>query len=339
MAKLQWDAIGQRFFEAGIDRGVLYLPIDNGVPWNGLTSVTDNLESVTSEPVYFDGVKVLDNPKLGDFDATLNAFTYPDEFLEYEGLQFLGDGMYVDDQTPKQFGLCYRTRVGNDVDGLDHGYRLHLVYNVTATPATPTYETMTNTAAPSEFSWNLTAVPEPIPGFRATAHIILDSRYLEPDILAAIEDILYGTEGSSGDVIYDGGDAMSDDTIDGGYAAYTSPDIIDAETPSDIVIDSETTWIYPDPVINGGDADDIGDPLFDGTIAPTTPRLPFIDELINIITYWGPKLVVPDTAGGLASLVPGEGDLTATSIPGIYSRLADSRLQGTSVDGVYVLVP
>jgi hypothetical protein len=305
VTRLVWDKPGQRFFEAGIDRGVFYMSNDLGVAWNGLTSVEENLEDTSSEPVFFDGTKIMDMALLGDFAATLSAFTYPDELLEYEGIVPTADGLYVDAQNPKQFGLSYRTRVGNDVDGTDLGYRIHIIYNITAVPDVKGYVTQSPGSGAVDFAWRLTAVPEAVPGLRPTAHVILDSRFLPADILRTIEDILYGTEGSEGSAVYDGGYVADEDRglIDGGYP-----------------------W-------------DEGDELPSNALNPGDPRIPPIDELIFIATVYGPKLVVPNTTTGLALLVPGEGDLTPTSVLGIFSALPETRLVPSGVEGLYVLVP
>lgn len=305
MTTLVWDKPGQRLYEAGVDRGVLYLSNDLGIAWNGLTSVEEDLDDTTSEPVFFDGTKIMDMPMLGDFSATLHAFTYPDEFLEYEGVIPAGDGLFVDGQSPKQFGLCYRTRVGNDTEGPNFGYKIHIVYNVTAVPDTKSYSTQTPGSGAMDFAWKLTAVPEDVPGYRPTAHVILDSRFLPADILRTIEDILYGTDGSEGSAVYDGGyvEDVDRSLIDGGYP-----------------------W-------------DEGVELPGTALDPGDPRLPPIDELIFIATVYGPKLVVPNTVTGLALLVPGEGDLTPTNVLGVYSALPETRFVPSPYEGLKQLVP
>jgi len=305
MTRLLWDQIGHRLYEAGIDRGVLYLEDTTGVSWNGLTSVEEDTSEETSEPIYFDGMKQLDEQAYGDFTATLKALTYPDEFLEYEGLASLGGGLYVDDQDSKLFGLSYRTLVGNDLEGTDFGYRLHLVYNLTAVPDSNSFGTVTATTDLTEFSWKLTSVPVLIEGYRPTAHVILDSRFLPSDILETIENILYGGDGELiGDIIYDGGSSEE-----------SGPDMID-----------------------GGDAESDGEEL-PGTevISTGVPRLPSIEELFNIVLLWGPRLIIPDTDTGLASLIVGVGDITQVSVAGIYIALPTTRLAETDVDGFYQL--
>lgn len=192
MTKLLWDQVSKRFYEAGLDRGVLYLADGRGVAWSGLTSVEEDFGGEATSPVFFDGVKVRDNPSTGDYSATLTALTYPDEFLEYEGGGALGNGLYVDDQPAKTFGLSYRTRVGNDVQNLDLGYKIHILYNLTATPESIGNETLTDSPNPNSFGWKLSSVPQEAVGYRPTAHVMFDSRYIWSDLREGLESILYG---------------------------------------------------------------------------------------------------------------------------------------------------
>jgi hypothetical protein len=191
MASILWDQVGSRLYENGLDRGVLYLPDGSAVPWNGLTAVIENFDNST-EAVYFDGMKVNDLVVLGDFSASLKAITYPDEFIELEGLGVVREGLFVADQRPQTFALCYRTHIGNDVNGDSLGYKIHILYNVTAIPSAQTYASFTTDPSLTEFEWVLTAVPQEVPGFRPTAHIILDSRKIDPWMLEEMELMLYG---------------------------------------------------------------------------------------------------------------------------------------------------
>lgn len=192
MPELVWDQIGDRTYEAGISKGVLYLESGFGVPWNGLTSVEEkNTNSV--ESVYFDGVKFSDIVTVGDFEATMRAFTYPDEFLFFEGTIQDQTGFYIMNQPPSKFGLSYQTKIGNDVDGIEAGYKIHIHYNLTAIPSARTFESISDTLDPIEFEWEITSVPEEIENFYPTAHVVLDSRKLNAHLLQDIEDILYGS--------------------------------------------------------------------------------------------------------------------------------------------------
>lgn len=191
MPELVWDKVGDRTFESGLDRGVLYLPGCVAVPWNGLTEVVENFDKETS-PVYFDGMKISDLVVLGDFSATMKAVTYPDEFIEVEGLGRMREGLFLGDQPPKTFGLCYRTQVGNDFEGPVAGYKIHIIYNVTAIPSQKTMATISGDPNLTEFEWTLTAIPEEVPGFRPSAHVVVDTRTLDPYLIAQIEQMLYG---------------------------------------------------------------------------------------------------------------------------------------------------
>lgn len=194
MAKLLWDQVGQHLYETGIDHGVLYLTSGAGIPWSGLTGVEEDFGGDASTPNYFDGIKSQDIPSFGDFSATLTAFTYPDEFLEFEGVASLGNGLFVDGQSSKTFGLSYRTLVGNDTDNTEHGYRIHLVYNLTAASDTTNYETFNDSPSPLEFNWKITGLPKEVSGYRPTAHLIIDSRFLNDSMLEGIEEIIYGND-------------------------------------------------------------------------------------------------------------------------------------------------
>lgn len=192
MPILVWDNIEDRIYEAGIDKGVLYLPNGSAVSWNGLTSIIESFNREKT-PVYFDGMKVNDLVSLGSFYATMKAITYPDEFLEVESLGQISAGIFVSDQSPKTFGLCYRTHVGNAVEGNLADYKIHILYNVIAIPKDKAYTTITADPNFTEFEWELSAVPEEISGFAPTAHLIIDSNNVDPSLLEDIEQILYGS--------------------------------------------------------------------------------------------------------------------------------------------------
>lgn len=191
MPGIVWDKIGDRVYETGLSNGVLYLPDGSAVPWNGLTSIIEKFNKEVS-PIYYDGMKINDLVALGDFSATLKAVTYPDEFIDLEGLVSLREGVFLGDQKPKTFGLCYRTIINNDVVGDSAGYKLHIIYNLTAIPSDKTYSSIAGDPALVEFEWEITAVPEEFPGFRPTAHLIIDSRDMAPLLLQDLEKMLYG---------------------------------------------------------------------------------------------------------------------------------------------------
>lgn len=194
MTALVWDQVGTRFYEAGVDRGVLYLPSGVGIPWNGLISVTETVSGNEGTPIYFDGVKFANIMALGDFAASLKAYTYPDEFLQFEGILEVGNGLFVANQQATRFGLSYRTRIGNDVDGFDIGYKIHVLYNLTAIPTAKNFQTLAIDNRTVEFEWNVTGIPGEVAGFQPTAHLIFDTRSMGPLLVQDIENTLYGNE-------------------------------------------------------------------------------------------------------------------------------------------------
>jgi hypothetical protein len=192
MAVITWDDVGERQYEAGLDRGVLYFPEGGGVAWSGLTSLEESV-STKVESAYFDGLKYNDIVTIGDFAAKLRAITYPDEFLRFEGTLEDQTGVLVTGQPLQVFALSYRTRIGNDLTP-NAGYKIHVLYNLTAVPSEVEHRSLSLETEPIEFEWDITAVPEEIETFRPTAHIILDSRRLDPYLMGDIEEFLYGNE-------------------------------------------------------------------------------------------------------------------------------------------------
>jgi hypothetical protein len=194
MTALVWDQIGQRFYEGGVDRAVLYLQDGTGIPWSGVTSVTEEVSGNDSSPIYFDGVKYADLMALGDFSGSLKAYTYPDEFLEFEGVLEVGNGLFVTNQPVGRFGLSYRTKIGNDVDGENLGYKIHILYNLSAIPSSKNYETYSQEGNAMEFEWAITSIPGEVVGFRPSAHLIIDTRQMGSLLLEDLENTLYGDE-------------------------------------------------------------------------------------------------------------------------------------------------
>lgn len=193
--RIVWDEIGSRFYENGLDRGVIYLENGLVVPWNGLTSVVEKNEKEVSS-VYFDGMLINTLVSLGDFSATMKAITYPDELIELEGVSEFMKGVYLGNQRSQQFNLSYRTLVGNDLQEGSVGYKIHILYNVVIVPTDRTFETISGGMVPSEFEWNIVAVPEDIDGYNPTAHIIINSVDFNEWLLQQVESILYGSESS-----------------------------------------------------------------------------------------------------------------------------------------------
>ena len=198
MSKLTWDASGERIYETGVKQGVLYVMgsngYGNGVAWNGLTAITESPSGAESTPLYADDIKYLDLRSTEEFGATIEAYTYPDEFAACDGSASLADGVSIGQQARKMFGLCYRTTVGNDTDGTDHGYKLHLIYGATASPSEKAYETINDSPEAITFSWEITTTPVSVTGFKPTASITIDSTKADPTCLAALEEKLYGGE-------------------------------------------------------------------------------------------------------------------------------------------------
>ena len=198
MSKIKWDQIGERLYETGTDRGVLY-PFKNGayaagVAWNGLTGVTQSPEGAESTALYADNTKYLNLMSAEDFKATINAYMYPDEFAACNGEVEIAPGVVVTQQTRSTFGLSYRTLIGNDTEGTNHGYKLHLVYGALAAPSEKSYSTVNDSPEAMELSWEISTTPVELPGFKPTAHVEIDSTKVDATKLAALEDILYGTE-------------------------------------------------------------------------------------------------------------------------------------------------
>jgi hypothetical protein len=197
MATLTWDQVGARRFETGVDHGVLYLldetgDYSTGVAWNGLTTVTESPSGADASPQYADNIKYLNLIAAETFGATIEAFTYPDEFAECDGSVEVKPGVVVGQQGRRVFGLAYRTRLGNDIEGVAHGYKLHLVYGAQAAPSERAYGTINDSPEAIAVSWEISTTPAPVTGQSPTALLTIDSTKVAVDDLAALEDILYG---------------------------------------------------------------------------------------------------------------------------------------------------
>ena len=199
MAKLEWDKTGEKLYESGVDHGVLYT-IDStgeytgGVVWNGLTAVTESPSGAEPNPQYADNIKYLNLVSAEEFGATIEAFTYPPEFMECDGSASIATGVTIGQQNRKAFGLSYRTKVGNDLEGQDAGYKLHLIYGAMAAPSERAYTTINDSPEAITFSWELTTTPVPVTGHKPTASITVDSTLVPEAKMAALEQLLYGTE-------------------------------------------------------------------------------------------------------------------------------------------------
>lgn len=197
MAALTWDDVGEKLYETGVDHGVLYLTDESGVyntgvAWNGLTTVTESPSGAAASAQYADNIKYLNLISAEEFGGTIEAFTYPEEFAACDGTALPSPGVAVGQQVRKLFGMCYRSKVGNDVDGMDHGYKLHLVYGALASPSDKAYATVNDSPEAIAFSWDFTTTPVPVTDYSPTALLVIDSTTADPTALAALEDLLYG---------------------------------------------------------------------------------------------------------------------------------------------------
>lgn len=206
MAKLTWDATGDRFFETGLDRGVLYV-MDNGkygtgVAWNGLTSVSESPEGAELTELWADGIKYANMRSAEDMKATVEAYTYPEEFEACDGTASLVEGITIGQQKRATFAMCYRTLVGNDQEGTDKGYKIHIIYGATASPSEKQYQTVNDSPDAITFSWELSTTPISVTGFdKPTALVVIDSTKVSAEVLKKIEDKLYGTESEEATVL------------------------------------------------------------------------------------------------------------------------------------------
>ena len=198
MTKLNWDVQGERYYETGVSKGVLYTfkegKYSKGVAWNGLTAVTESPSGAEPTPLYADNIKYLNLLSNEEFAATVEAYTYPDEFAECDGSAELATGVSVGQQKRIPFGMSYVTKLGNDTDGQDYGYKIHLIYGALAKPSQKNYATINDNPEAITFSWELSTTPVAVPNMRPTACITIDSTKVGSDKLKKIEDKLYGTE-------------------------------------------------------------------------------------------------------------------------------------------------
>lgn len=278
--RLTWDQVGERLYETGVDHGVLYLPdaggaYEDGVAWNGLVTVTESPSGAEASPQYADNIKYLNLLSAEEFGATIEAFTYPDEFAQCDGTAQPVPGLAVGQQGRRTFGFAYRTRVGNDVDGTDHGYKIHMVYGALAAPSEKGYGTVNDSPEAITFSWEVTTTPVAVPGtnpltgkpYKPTATIVADSTVLDAATMQTLEDILFGTEGEDprlplpGEVIalFSGSVTVVDPTVPA-YDAVTHTITIPATAGVVYSVNGETVAAGPlviaeDTVVNARPAD------------------------------------------------------------------------------------
>lgn len=196
MSRLQWDETGKRFYETGVEKVVLY-PMTNaaygtGVPWNGVTSIQESPSGAESTAIWADNIKYLNLISNEEFKATIEAYTYPDEFKACDGTSELATGLYAKQQTRSAFGLSYMTKVGNDVDGADHASQIHIIYGCKAAPSQKQYQTMNESPEAMTLSWELSTTPVDVPGFKPTAQIVIETKELTSEKLTTLQNILWG---------------------------------------------------------------------------------------------------------------------------------------------------
>ena len=199
MAKIVWDEVGKRIYETGVSKGVLYVQTDEGsygkgVAWNGLTAVNESPSGAEPTPLYADDIKYLELTSAEEFGASIEAYTYPDEFEQCDGSASPADGVVIGQQPRKAFGLCYKTVKGNDVKNNDYGYKLHLIYGAKAAPSEKAYQTINDSPEAITFSWEVTTTPVNVTGFKPTSCLTIDSTKVDAGKLKQLEDQLYGTE-------------------------------------------------------------------------------------------------------------------------------------------------
>ena len=198
MSKITWDDAGKRFYETGVNKGVLYLQgtdgkYTKGVAWNGLTAVTESPSGAEATPLYADNIKYLNLMSAEEFGATVEAYTYPEEFTACNGEASLAEGVSIGQQKRTPFGMAYQTKIGNDLDS-DAGYKIHLIYGAVAAPSEKAYATKYDSPEAITFSWELTTTPVEVAGFKPTATVVIDSTKVDAEKLAALEAVLYGSE-------------------------------------------------------------------------------------------------------------------------------------------------
>lgn len=198
MSKLVWDAIGEKTYESGVDHGVLYVQeggiYPKGVAWNGLTAITESPSGAEATPLYADNIKYLNLMSAEEFAATIEAYTYPDEFAECDGSAELVAGVSIGQQKRKTFGMCYRTTVGNDTENNAYGYKIHIIYGALAAPSEKGYATINDSPEAITFSWEVSTTPVPVENHQPTATIVIDSTKVDKSKLEALEAVLYGSD-------------------------------------------------------------------------------------------------------------------------------------------------
>lgn len=257
MARLVWDKVDERFYELGLDRGVLYPSSGPGVVWNGLMSVDESPSAEQTAQYYLDGVMYLQIGGTEEFQATITANHRPPEFAPCDGVATGLNGLLIPGQRRQPFGLAYRTFLGSHLQGHEYAYRIHLIYNAMTMPSTRNYQSFSSSVNTAPYSWSISAKPPPVDGYRRTAHLVIDSLTAPAETLAALEDILYGTAEVAprlplpveifamgfGIVVTDNGDGTFTITGPDEFVYLTDPDEWEVVSPSAIFLDADTYTI------------------------------------------------------------------------------------------------
>lgn len=241
--RITWTQVGERYFEAGIDRGVLFVDNNPGVPWIGLVNFNQRQSGGESSPRYLDGIKISNRSAPEEFEGTLEAYTCPIEFERCDGTHRAENGLRVTQQRRRSFNMVYRSKVGNEISGLDRAYKLHLMYNLKAEPSDRRYGTLVDQNDPQTFSWKITSRAVPIEGFRPSAHFIVDSRDIPAELLTQLEDILYGTEETDSSIPTPGEllfmfDSYLDEVYDAGTPYTPVFETYDAGDPDEPIVET-----------------------------------------------------------------------------------------------------
>lgn len=194
MARITWDSMSNRYYETGLDRGVLFVENAPGVPWSGLVSINEEPNGGSPRPYYIDGYKYLNISSSEEYEATLSSYGHPQEFSECNGLSEIHNGLFSSGQPRSPFSMSYRTLIGNDTEGRKKGYKIHLVYNALASPSAMKYETVSSDSTSSFYEWRITTKAIPVQGKRHTSHFVIDTRYTPKDLLANVENVIYGSQ-------------------------------------------------------------------------------------------------------------------------------------------------
>jgi len=299
MRNIQWDAVGDRLYETGVDRGVHYLKqtdgsYKQGVAWNGLSNVSENPSGAEPSPIYADNIKYLNLMSAEEFGATVEAYTYPDQFAECDGSKALTPGVLAGQQIRKIFGMAYRTKIGNDVDGEEYGYKLHLIYGALASPSEKSYQTVNDSPEAISFSWEVSTTAVEVSGMKPTATLTIDSTKVSAAKLAELEAILYGVDEVEGRM------PLPDEVLSIMTADAPTAVALSSSTPTDeatdVAIDSVVVLTFNNVIVAeqvsmvSGEGDPVaGTKAFDATnkILTFTPDAVLTNGTDYIVTVSG----------------------------------------------------